>query len=104
MDRAHEILGSLGLLFRGGRLLIGRPLQEKWDTLPLIAVANDISSGESARFLKKIERAHRPLLRLPVSQEELGEALGRERVTFVGIPDKKAALALISKASMKGAL
>lgn len=105
MEAAQEILGSLGLLFRGGKVLIGKILQEKYQQIPLIAMAKDLDSGESARFLKKIQRAHRPLLELPFTKEELGAALGRDAVTFVGIDDKKAALALLTKVTRtKGVL
>lgn len=97
MKSTESILGFLGILYRAKKLEIGSSLWHQMPKVRLFLKASDADSGEAIRYEKKIKNAHLPYLELPFSKEELGGALGKSEVTFVGITDKKSALALISK-------
>lgn len=101
MDNKVALSGFIGLLFKGDKLLIGKELQNHMDKVALFVMAKDASSNESERLKKKILRAHRPFLTTSLTKEEMGEALGRDEVTFIGITDKKAAFAFIEKTNKK---
>lgn len=93
-------LGFLGLLFVSNRAIIGDDFLSHLDKVRFVVMANDIESGQGEKIKKKILARHIPTSE-SFSSIELGEALGRGGVNFIGITDKKAAMAYISK-SMKG--
>lgn len=97
MENAKQVLGFIGILFRANKLQIGSYLWHSMSEVKLFVKAKDADSGEAMRYEKKIRSAHLPLLVVDLSKEELGEAVGRDAVTFIGITDKKAALAFVSK-------
>lgn len=92
-DRA---LGLIGMLYVSHRALIGEELAHSLGKVRLLIAGNDLSSAQSLSLLKKAET-----LALKVdttySSEELGSALGRKKVSFVGITEKKAANAYLEK-------
>ena len=77
-----KVLGFLGLLYRGNRLLVGSKIER------------DAESGETMRLLKKAKTQSLPVLELPYGKEEAGHALGLEACSLILILDKKAALRL----------
>lgn len=92
----EDALSFLGLINRGGYTLVGEPLINKLSKVHLLLVATD--SKREAEFKEKAARRHIPCLTI-CSKEELGQALGFEELTAVGITSKKAADALINKIS-----
>ena len=97
MEREKDLLGFIGLLFRANKIQIGANLWHHMDQVSLFLKANDASSGEALRYEKKIKSRHLPLLEVDLTMAELGSALGRNEVTYVGVMDKKAAMAVLSK-------
>jgi len=92
-----DALGFLGLLYPSRQVIIGEELWRRIDEVTLIVAASDIVSGEATKYLGKIKRAHKPLFQ-EYSAEELGNALGHEKINFVGILRKKAAMNFLFKA------
>ena len=102
-EEDRPLLGFIGLLYKAHKLEIGASLWQKKGQVKLFAKASDATSGEALHHQKKILSAHLPYLELPLSKGEIGAALGKEEVSFLGITDKKAALAFIYKAhAIKG--
>jgi len=105
MDAKANLAGFLGLLKRGGKLLVGPAIWKELGSLPLILIPLGPYSGESLRLQKKIASANAPSLVLPFTKEELGEALGLDQVAFLAVKDKKAAASVRKKAlALKGEL
>ncbi len=98
MESEKNLLGFIGLLFRANKIQIGANLWHHMDQVSLFLKAVDAKSGEALRYEKKIKSRHLPLLEVPLTMAELGSALGRSEVTFIGVLDKKAAMAVLSKA------
>ena len=98
MESEKNLLGFIGLLFRANKIQIGANLWHHMDQVSLFLKAVDAKSGEALRYEKKIQSRHLPLLEVPLTMAELGSALGRNEVTFIGVLDKKAAMAVLSKA------
>ncbi len=98
----NQLLGFLGLLYVSKRAIIGEDFLSHLDKAKFVVIANDLSSNQSQMIKKQIVSRHLPLDDKSFSSEELGNALGHGGVNFIGIVDKKAALAYVSK-SLKGA-
>lgn len=94
-------LGFLGILYVSQKAIIGEDFISHLDKVRFVIMANDISSGQGEAIKKKILARHLPISET-FSSKELGLALGHSEINFIGITDKKAAMAYISK-SMKGA-
>ena len=97
MENAKNVLGFIGLLFRADKIQIGANLWHHIDEMKLFIKAKDATSGEALRFEKKIKSRHLRLLEVDLTMAELGLAVGRDEVTYLGVTDKKAAMALLSK-------
>lgn len=94
-------LGFLGLLYVSKKAIIGDEFLNNLHKVVFVVMAKDISSGQGEMIKKKIQTRHIPN-DVSFLKEELGHALGHDEVNYIGITDKKAAMAYISK-SMKGA-
>lgn len=92
----NKKLGFLGILFRANKAFIGPTLDEKLLKMKLVIVATDISSSTSARMLSRIKENGIPYIK-EFSVEELGFAVGRDKVNFIGISDIKAVNAYLKK-------
>ncbi len=92
-----ERLLFLGLLNKGGKLVVGPSLKKEKRPLSLVIESEGPSSSERLRFRKKVERENIPYLKETITEEELGAALGMSPLAFVGILDKKAAKAYFTK-------
>ncbi len=102
-EEDKPLLGFIGLLYKAQKLEIGASLWQKKGQVKLFSRAFDANSNEALHHQKQILSAHLPYLILPLSKGEIGAALGKEEVSFLGVTDKKAALAFMSKAhSIKG--
>ena len=90
----HNQLRFLGLLNRGGKLTFGPGVEDHIDRYDLLIVASDSSRAQKAK-----EKAIR--LNIPVvscfSKEEIGEPLGYDELSLVGIRGKKEAKAFLAK-------
>ena len=92
-----NVLGFLGLLYPSRQVLIGEELWKRIDEVTLVIAATDLTSGESLRYLEKIKKAHKPLFQ-GFDSVELGHALGHDKVNFIGVLGKKAAMNFLIKA------
>ncbi len=102
MNTADQSLGFLGILFVSRKALIGEELAARLDKCKLLIYATDAMSNQALGIRHKAELRHTPLYG-KFTEEELGHALGRDKVTFVGIVDAKAAAAFLAKTGlMKG--
>jgi len=93
LDRA---LGLLGMLYVSHKALIGEELTHSLSKVYLLIASTNTSSSQYHSLLKKAKTLALKV-DLTYQSEELGAALGREKVTFVGITDQKAALAYLKK-------
>jgi ribosomal protein L7Ae-like RNA K-turn-binding protein len=84
-----QVYGFLGLL-RGGKLLIGSSLLEAVGKAKLILLAEDASANTQKAALDKAHYRDIPVLMLP-SKAALGQALGFDQISVVGVLDKAAA-------------
>lgn len=89
-------LSFLGLLNKGGNLIIGEALDCQRH-LALLIVADDAGKDAQRRAESLINKLG-PILMKGYSKSQLGQALGKDEVSLVGISSKKAALALLGKA------
>lgn len=96
MERKNECLGFLGILYVGHKALIGDEALRSIDKASLAIMAKDSSSGESEKLKKKIKSRHIPMIEL-FTGEELGRALGKEKVSCIILVDKKAAVSFMKK-------
>ncbi len=92
-----SLLGFLGILYRGGRLLIGSRIEPSLSKGKLLLVASDAVSGESARLKKKAAGRGIEIIELENSKAELGSALARDEVSLALVLDTGAAARIISK-------
>lgn len=97
MENEKNLLGFIGLLFRANKIQIGANLWHHIDEVSLFLKAKDANSGEALRYEKKIKSRHLPLVEVNLTMAELGSALGRAEVTYIGVMGKKAAMAVLSK-------
>ena len=96
--KKDERLGFLGLLYVAHKVVIGEELIENFSKVSLLIMAKDATSNQSASLKRKAERNHLPLIE-DFSKAEMGQALGHEEITFLGIIDKKAAGAYLKKST-----
>jgi ribosomal protein L7Ae-like RNA K-turn-binding protein len=94
-------LGFLGILYASHRALIGDELFRHLEKVHFIVMANNLSSGQSKMWQKKISSRHIPTDAISFNAKELGKALGHEEINFIGITDKKSAISYVTK-STKG--
>ena len=96
----NEVLSFLGLLNKGGKLLIGEKiLYARKGSFMLIA--NDSGLAARKKFLDKAESL-RIAFSLDFDKGSLGSSLGYKEISAVLIKDGKAAKALREKLSKKG--
>jgi ribosomal protein L7Ae-like RNA K-turn-binding protein len=81
--------GFLGLLNRGGKLLIGSSLLDHFDQAKLIIIADDASPNTKKAATDKASFRNLEVLSTP-TKEELGQALGYDQIGVVGVTDIKA--------------
>lgn len=98
----EKVLGLVGLLYKAHKAYIGAELLAHLDKCYFVFVAKNLSSGTSLRYKKKILALDIPLDET-FSMEELGAAVGKPPVSYIGIIDKKAANAILGKLK-KGAI
>ena len=84
----QKLLGLLGLARRAGSLAVGFSAVEKLvrrGERPLIVVASDVGASQ----MGKISRWEplRGMLRDVLTGEELAQAMGREKLSVVGVSD-----------------
>jgi len=84
----QKLLGLLGLARRAGALAVGFSAVEKLvrrGEKPLIVVASDVGASQ----MGKISRWEplRGMLRDVLTGEELAQAMGREKLSVVGVSD-----------------
>ena len=91
MNRA---LSFLGILNRGGKLVFGPAIEGALPHLDLLLVAFDAKG--STRILTKAKNLQKEVCPL-FNKEQLGQALGYDELSYVGIKGKKEALAFLSK-------
>lgn len=101
--KTDDRLGLLGLLFVAHKALIGEELLAALPKVRLLLEATDAHSGTALSLERRAKSAHIPLIQ-EYSEAELGRALGRERITFIGLIDEKAAGAYLAKSRKKGDL
>ncbi len=96
----NEVLSFLGLLNKGGKLLIGEKiLYARKGAFMLIA--NDSGLAARKKFLDKAESL-RIAFSLDFDKGSLGSALGYKELSAIMVMDNKAAKALREKLSKKG--
>ena len=93
----HEALRFLGLLNRGGQLYFGPTLEMRLGKVALLFVANDARNSD--KMVKKATGLHIPIVSR-FGKAELGQALGYDELSYVGIVNRKAAKAM--QAKLKG--
>lgn len=88
--------GFIGLLNRGGKLLIGSSLLAALPKAKLIILAED--SGETVKktILDKAKHHHIEVLMTP-SKECLGSCIGFDEISSIGVTDVRAAKTLKEK-------
>ena len=94
-------LGFLGILYVSRRAIIGEDFLSHLDKVRFVVKANNLTSNQSKSIEKMVISRHIPMDD-SFTSVELGNALGYDEINFIGIVDKKAALAYVSK-SLKGA-
>jgi ribosomal protein L7Ae-like RNA K-turn-binding protein len=92
----NDRLGFLGLLYVAHKAVIGEELYSSLAKVRLLLVAKDATSNQALSTKRRATLAHVPLLE-EFTEQELGNALGHDSVTFVGIIDEKAAGAYLKK-------
>ena len=90
-----KALSFLGILNRGGRLVFGPAIENALGRLSLLIVAND-AAGKDKMSVKAQNRGVPTLSQY--GKEELGQALGYDELSYVGILGKKEAKAFLEKA------
>lgn len=95
-----ELIGFIGLLNRGGKLLFGEASYHSPKT-KLLLLATDCSSNTRKKALSYASKFNIEVLEA-FSKAKLGEALGYEEISLLGITDKKSSLALKKKMDLKG--
>ncbi len=98
MATNDKALGFLGLLYVSGEAVIGEDLGDLRKCKLLIA-AKDASSNQALSLKRKAREMHLPMIE-EYSKSELGHALGKGEVAFVGITESRAASAFIEKAGL----
>ncbi len=86
----EKALGFLGLLNRGGALLIGDALRLGIKKASLIVLAEDAKDATKRFYEEKASFRAIPILWME-SKEELGHAIGYDEVAAIGVKDQKAA-------------
>lgn len=89
-------LGFLGILFRANKAKIGPDLDANALKAQLVVVASDVTSNTAKSFISRLEANKIPYV-TEYSKSELGNAVGREIVNYIGIFDQKAAKAYLRK-------
>lgn len=97
-EKAKSKLGFLGLLYVAHKVVIGEDLAEHFSRVKLLLMASDATSNQALGFEKKALAAHVPLIK-EFTKKEMGQALGHDEVTFLGITDEKAAGAYLKKSA-----
>ena len=87
-ERLH---GFLGILNRGGSLLIGDDLRLHLKKADLLLLANDAKEGTRKAYEDKAISSHLPLF-YAGKKEELGHAIGYDEISAIGVKGKKAAM------------
>jgi ribosomal protein L7Ae-like RNA K-turn-binding protein len=95
-NSAKDRLGFLGLLYVAHKALIGEELFSSLHKVHLLLVATDATSNQALSTKRRAQNAHIPLIE-EFTEAELGQALGHDSVTFIGIIDEKAAGAYLKK-------
>ncbi len=93
---SNDRLGFLGLLYVAHKALIGEELYSSLSKVRLLLVATDATSNQALSIKRRASLVHVPLIE-EFTEKELGNALGHDSVTFVGIIDEKAAGAYLKK-------
>lgn len=91
-----KVLGLVGLLYKAHKAYIGAELLAHLDKCHFILLAHDLHSHTSLREKKKM-LALEIQIDESYSMKELGEAVGKPPVSYIGIVDKKAANSLEEK-------
>lgn len=89
-----KTLGFLGILYRGGRVMMGEKARENISMGRYAFLAKDASANSTKEALALIKRAELPY-DASYSKEELGQAIGYDEISFLLVTDKKAAKKLI---------
>ena len=93
-EKRDNILGYLGLLKRGGEIVLGTDLRKK--KAALLVVATDTKSKEAERLVASYRLSNIEIFSYG-DKVSLGAALGEEEVPYFGIRSRKAAEALLKK-------
>ncbi|MCQ2742343.1 MAG: ribosomal L7Ae/L30e/S12e/Gadd45 family protein [Bacilli bacterium] len=88
--------GFIGLLNKGGRLLIGSSLLASISKAKLIILAEDASETTKKTVLDKAASRHIEVLMTP-SKGALGSCIGFDEISSIGVIDAKAAKVLKQK-------
>lgn len=86
----NGICSLLGLAMRAGRLAAGdEPVRElaRDGVIRAVFLAQDAGAAVSRQAAFTVEKAHAPLLTLPVTKEVLGGALGRRTCAMCAVSD-----------------
>lgn len=89
-------LGFLGILFRANKARIGDELDKTLLKANLVIVASNAMSNTAQAFTRRLSE-HAIPFKIEFTKEELGSAVGRNEVNFIGIYDSKAAKAYLRK-------
>lgn len=89
-----KTLGFLGILYRGGRVLMGEKSRENINLGRYAFLAKDASANSIKEALALINRGEIPY-DTSYSKAELGGAIGYDEISFLLVTDKKAAKKLI---------
>ncbi|HAS56250.1 MAG TPA: 50S ribosomal protein L7ae [Firmicutes bacterium] len=95
-----EVLGLLGLLNKGGKLIFGQSIFFS-RKIKLLLLAKDASKNSKEKAINFAKNSSIDLIELS-SKEILGQAIGYEEISLVGIIDSRAAKAMKNKIESKG--
>lgn len=95
-----DILGLLGLLNRGGKLIFGQSIFFSRN-IKLLLLANDASKNSKDKAINFAKNNSIEIIEL-YSKDSLGECIGYEEISLIGIIDSKAAKAIKKKIESKG--
>ena len=84
-----RLLGFLGLLNCGGRLIIGETLTYSLAKVKLVLLASDAKENTLKQFHDKCANKGVETLTL-LDKEKLGQAIGFSSIAAIGVRDKKA--------------
>jgi len=91
----QRLAGLLGILNRGGKLLIGAALPQSLKGVYLVIYSSDASKNTLDKYLPRAEYLVIPTIEVS-TKAYLGKCIGYDEISVIGVKDQKAAKALLS--------